>query len=145
MSVPLEPESSAICTVTHLTTISHHLEAVFGSVPLSLPPGHQTSSSSSSTGTVCLLPCLWRMKIGQSSSNIPTPHPPSIITLFSHPHNHLSQRFSLGTRGWSICFLGPCFRPQALLLSLYPLWASQPHVQYTMVTDTPTRSPPHVV
>lgn len=116
MSVPLEPESSAICTMTHLTIISRHFEAVF---PHSLSLGYQTSSS---TGTVCLLGCMWRMKIGQSSSNIPTPHSPSIITLFNHPHNHLSQRFSLGTRGWSICFLGPCFHPQALLLSLYPLW-----------------------
>lgn len=39
MSVPLEPESSAICTMTHLTIISRHFEAVFESVPPQPLPG----------------------------------------------------------------------------------------------------------
>lgn len=39
MSVPLEPESSAICTMTNLTIISRHFEAVFGSVPPQPLPG----------------------------------------------------------------------------------------------------------
>lgn len=95
---------------------------------------------------LCLLEWIWRMKIGQSSSNIPTPHSPSIITFFNHPHNHLSQRFSLGTRGWSICFLGPCFHPpppispsghsQPLLLPL-----SATHTLYYGDKDTPMHTP----
>lgn len=94
--------------------------------PLSLSLGNQTSSSSSSTGTACLLGCIRRMKIGQSLSNTPTPHSPSIITFFNHPHNRLSQRFSLGTRGWSICFLGLCFHPQASVSVYPPSGHSQP-------------------
>lgn len=150
MSVPLEPESSAICTMTHLTIISRHFEAVFGNAPPQPLPGipdllllllHWHSSA-------CLLEWIWRMKIGQSSSNIPTPPPsPSIITFFNHPHNHLSQRFSLGTRGWSICFLGPCFHPpppispsghsQPLLL---PLSATHTLLYYGD-KDTPMQTP----
>lgn len=55
----------------------------------------------------------------------PISQPPTLPPLsrsLTTPYNRLSQRFSLGTRGWSICFLGPCFHPQAPVLSLCPPW-----------------------
>lgn len=93
---PREPVSTAICTVTHSTVISRHLQAAFGRLCLHLAPGYQASSSGRD-------PC-WGVALGKRLDNVaPISRPTPSLSMHHYipaapPHQLLPQRFRPETR-----------------------------------------------